>query len=157
MGWTVRNGDGALDFQTLGDVEKAYRLGLVEPGDELREHGRDQWMRAGDHPALRHSAPKQRGFAGSRGLMLGSVGGVAVALAALFFIARGQWAVGLALAAATTLFLMRFNRRVAMTHGTNALEKRPRLQGTAGTGSLRGTRGTARGFRLQPPRRLVRP
>ncbi len=160
MGWTVRNADGSLDFESLGDVEKAYRIGLVEPTDELREHGKESWGLAGDHPALRHSAPKPRGFAGSRGLLLGTASGVAVAIAALVFIVRGQWAVGLALAAATALFLLRFNRRVSLTHGSNAYENRPRLRGAttsrgvAGAGAARAGRAP---FRLQPPRRFVRP
>ena len=116
MPWTVKNEDGALDFPTLADVERAYRMGLVEPDDLLQEHGREAWRRAGDHPALQTSAPQKRSGM-SRPLLLGTLLAVALSLVALVLIARGQWALGLAMAAAVSLFLFRFNRRV-MTERT---------------------------------------
>jgi hypothetical protein len=112
MGWTVKNEDGSLEFPTLADVERAYRMGLVEPSDQLREHGKNHWSPAGEHPALRHSAPRKKSALPAR-VWLGSGLAVALAVVALVLIARGSWALGLAIAAGVTLFLFRFNRRVA--------------------------------------------
>ncbi len=113
MPWTVKNDDGALDFQTLADVERAFRMGLVEPDDLLQEHGKNTWRRAGDHPVLQSSAPKKRALLSMpKPVLLGTVLAVGLALVAFVLIARGQWAMGLAVAAAVSLFLFRFNRRV---------------------------------------------
>lgn len=111
MAWTVRNQDGALDFPTLADVERAWRMGLVGPDDELRADGQTRWQKASEHPALRSSPraghPKRTGLPS---LNLALV--VAFAIAALVLLAIGQWTFGLVLALGLSMYLMRMNRRL---------------------------------------------
>lgn len=110
MAWTVRNSDGSLDFPTLADVERAWRMGLVGPDDELREHGQLRWQKASQHPVLRSSA---RGGQQKRPAMSANLALVLVfALAALVLLVMGQWAFGLVLALGVAMYLMRMNRRL---------------------------------------------
>ena len=112
MPWTVRTPQGSLDFETLGDVARAYRNGLVSPEDEVREHGRETWRRADSIPALRSARPTPtRGL--PRSMLAGVVLPVALALFALFLMAKGEWLFALLIAVGVSLFMMRMTRRTA--------------------------------------------
>ncbi len=52
MRYTVRTKDGSLTYGSMGEVEKAYRSGLVEPEDEIQEEGTTTWRKAGAIPVL---------------------------------------------------------------------------------------------------------
>jgi hypothetical protein len=52
MKYTVRNQDGQLEYSSFGQVEQAWRLGFVEPSDEILEEGKTMWRRADSFPLL---------------------------------------------------------------------------------------------------------
>jgi hypothetical protein len=43
---------GVLDFDSFGQVEQAWLLGLIDPEDELLEEGKTVWRKAGAVPLL---------------------------------------------------------------------------------------------------------
>lgn len=109
MAWTVRTPEGSLDFPSLADVERAYRIGLIDPNDEIRDDRKTEWRKASAHPLLRsrHArAPR------TRKPMAGSVA-LAVVLAgvALYCLAAGDRISGLIIAFAVAALLMRLSRR----------------------------------------------
>ncbi|MGQ0506698.1 MAG: hypothetical protein ACT4TC_15405 [Myxococcaceae bacterium] len=57
MRYTVRTPDGELSYPTFADVAKAYRQGLVDADDEVREEGGTAWRKAGALPELRDVRP----------------------------------------------------------------------------------------------------
>ncbi len=52
MKYRVRNQDGELSYESFGQVEQAWLMGLVEPSDEILEEGKTQWRRADSYPVL---------------------------------------------------------------------------------------------------------
>ncbi len=53
MKYKVRSKDGGvLDFESFGQVEQAWLMGLVEPDDELLEEGKSVWRKAASIPLL---------------------------------------------------------------------------------------------------------
>jgi hypothetical protein len=52
MKFKVRTPEGELDFQSFGEVEKAWLMGLVGPDDELLEDGKTRWRKASSFPLL---------------------------------------------------------------------------------------------------------
>lgn len=52
MKFKVRTPEGELDFQSFGEVEKAWLMGLVGPDDELLEDGKQNWRKASSYPLL---------------------------------------------------------------------------------------------------------
>lgn len=46
MGYRVRNQDGEVHFESFRDLHNAYRIGLVEPEDEILQDGQQKWRRA---------------------------------------------------------------------------------------------------------------
>lgn len=53
MKYKVRTKDGGLlDFESFGQVEQAWLLGLIEPNDEVLEEGKTVWRKAGAIPLL---------------------------------------------------------------------------------------------------------
>ncbi|MGA9522306.1 MAG: hypothetical protein WBV82_12625 [Myxococcaceae bacterium] len=105
MAWTVRNENGALDFETFDELERAYRVGLVEPDDEVRDPNSHAWRRAGGHPRLvqaraaQHTATSPVPF----GYIL-----VAVLLTGvtLYVVVAGGWWLGLLLAMVVAAMLV---------------------------------------------------
>lgn len=52
MKFKVRTPDGELQFQSFGEVERAWLMGLVGPDDELLEDGKTNWRKASSFPHL---------------------------------------------------------------------------------------------------------
>lgn len=52
MKFKVRTPEGELEFQSFGEVEKAWLMGLVGPEDELLEDGKTMWRKASSFPLL---------------------------------------------------------------------------------------------------------
>jgi hypothetical protein len=52
MKFRVRSAEGELDYESFGQVEQAWLMGLVEPSDELLEEGKTHWRRADSYPLL---------------------------------------------------------------------------------------------------------
>lgn len=53
MKYKVRTKDGGeLDYESFGQVEQAWLLGLIDPDDELLEEGKTLWRKAGSIPLL---------------------------------------------------------------------------------------------------------
>ncbi|MBX5484508.1 MAG: hypothetical protein IRZ16_22020, partial [Myxococcaceae bacterium] len=97
MAWTVRTEDGSLEFESLGEIERAYRNGLVAPEDEVRAPGSERWQRADSLPVLRRAAGRRTAGVQAN-LRLGVALSIALAVAALWLIANGMWLVGLVVA-----------------------------------------------------------
>jgi hypothetical protein len=50
---TVRSADGGeLEYESFGQVEQAWLMGLVGPDDELLEEGKTAWRKARTYPLL---------------------------------------------------------------------------------------------------------
>lgn len=107
MAYTVRTPEGSLDFASLTDVARAYRAGLVEPEDELRE-GMGPWVKAGTHPVLRSEAPRRKTDWSAHAPFLLAA---ALSLAAFVSLAMGNWVLALLLAAVASAMLMRRKNR----------------------------------------------
>jgi hypothetical protein len=52
MRYRVRNAEGEIEFQSFGQLEQAWLMGLVEPSDEVLEEGKSLWRRADTIPLL---------------------------------------------------------------------------------------------------------
>jgi hypothetical protein len=57
MAYRVKNADGEISFPQFGDLEKAYRAGLVDPTDEVLEEGQERWVKVGSIKLLKGSEP----------------------------------------------------------------------------------------------------
>jgi hypothetical protein len=61
MKYTVRSRDsngeliGELKYESFGQIEQAWLMGLVEPSDEILEDGHTKWRRADSFPLLVNS------------------------------------------------------------------------------------------------------
>jgi Flp pilus assembly protein TadB len=58
MGYRVRNRDGEVRFESFRDLSNAYRVGLVEPEDEILQDGHQKW-RAARTVAHLQGAPRE--------------------------------------------------------------------------------------------------
>ncbi len=110
MAWTVRNSDGAVDFETFDELERAYRLGLVESDDEVRDPGGRAWRRAELHPRLVQARAAEQSATSPVpfGYIL-----LALVLAGvtLYVVAAGAWWLGLLLAIVLASMLMAVTSR----------------------------------------------
>ncbi|MCA3012279.1 MAG: hypothetical protein INH41_07755 [Myxococcaceae bacterium] len=52
MKYRVRNQDGELEFESFGQLEQAWLMGLVEPSDEVLQEGHAKWRRADSYAVL---------------------------------------------------------------------------------------------------------
>ncbi len=52
MKYRVRTKDGELEFQSFGEVERFWLMGMIEPDDELLEEGHTLWRKASSFPLL---------------------------------------------------------------------------------------------------------
>ena len=82
MAYRVRTPDGELMFPSLGDIERAYVQGLVDPDDEVREDGAEKWRKASSFPVLAQ-ARRPQANKDSRSQTLTVLGAVAVGVLAL--------------------------------------------------------------------------
>ncbi|MFB1479669.1 hypothetical protein [Corallococcus sp. RDP092CA] len=110
MAYRVRTPDGELMFPSLGDIERAYVQGLVEPDDEVREEGAELWRKASSLPALARARPQATDTA-RRAQTLTVAGAVAVGVLALVLLFTGtSWNIrmlGIALALVVSGMLTR--------------------------------------------------
>ena len=89
MAYRVRSPDGELMFPSLGDIERAYVQGLVDPDDEVREDGTEKWRKASSLPVLAQ-ARKPQAQKDARSQKLTVLGAVAVGVLALVLIITGS-------------------------------------------------------------------
>jgi hypothetical protein len=78
MKYRVRNQDGEIEFQSFGQLEQAWLMGLVEPSDEVLEEGKSLWRRADTIPLLaraRHHGDNVWGGAWFLWTLIGVAGG----------------------------------------------------------------------------------
>lgn len=52
MKYRVRSKEGELEYESFGQVEKAWLLGLIDPDDEILEEGHTKWRKANTIPLL---------------------------------------------------------------------------------------------------------
>ncbi|AFE06279.1 hypothetical protein COCOR_05251 [Corallococcus coralloides DSM 2259] len=111
MAYRVRSPDGELMFPSLGDIERAYLQGLVDPDDEVREDGAEKWRKASSLPALARAKRPHGQDTSKRAQTLTVVGAVAVGVLALVLLFTGtNWNVrmmGIALALVVSGLLTR--------------------------------------------------
>lgn len=55
MKYRVRSAEGELEYQSFGQIEQAWLMGLVEPSDEILEEGHTTWRRADSYPLLKRA------------------------------------------------------------------------------------------------------
>jgi hypothetical protein len=97
MSWTVRNQFGALEFETLQELELAQRLGVVSSEDEVLDPGSHEWRRVGTHEHLAR-ARTASARAGASPVPFGYIlAAVVMAAGSLYVLAKGAWAVSLLL------------------------------------------------------------
>src|SRR4051812_48487926 len=106
MKWTVRTKEGELVYGSFGEVEQAFRSGLVEPDDELREEGTDKWRKASALPLLAKAQPGKSAYLAGAQLWL-VVLAIALFSFALYSLARGRYAYGLGAALLISLVVTR--------------------------------------------------
>lgn len=100
MKYRVRSRDGEIEFQSFGQMEQAWLMGLVDPDDEVLEDGTTLWRKARTIPLLaRAERTHEQAWGGTWFLwvLAGVVGGTV----ALVLAASEDWtskAVGLLLA-----------------------------------------------------------
>lgn len=123
MAWTVRTPEGSLDFETIADVARAYRNGLVGPDDELSERGQAKWRKASAHPALSSISDTTKESRSQTPMLIPTLLAVVLAGAALYCLAIGQWVLGLVLAFAVAASLMRFSRRALAPRRTFSAQR----------------------------------
>ncbi|WP_342381236.1 hypothetical protein NVS55_16365 [Myxococcus stipitatus] len=109
MRYVVRTPDGELTYPSLGDVERAYTQGLVDPDDEVREETSELWRKAGSLPVLARARRPASGLA-ARGQWLAVAGCVALGVLALTLVLKESWSlriVGIVLALVVSSILTR--------------------------------------------------
>jgi hypothetical protein len=92
MGWTVRNEFGALEFETLEELELAQRLGVVSSKDEVLDPGSRDWHKVGKAVSARVGASPVP-FAP----FVYILAAVLMAAGSLYVLARGAWVLSLLL------------------------------------------------------------
>jgi hypothetical protein len=119
MKWTVRTKEGELVYESFGEVEKAWLLGLVEPDDELLEEGKTKWRRAGSIPLLVQARRTgEQAWGGAWFLWI--LTGIMLASSALWLARGGLYGAAVALG----IFTM-----AVMAYGTWRAAKRARPHG----------------------------
>lgn len=105
--YTVRTPDGELHFDSLYDVEKAWRSGLISHDDEIAEAGKPGWTKAGSMKVLQH-ASKADASTQSAGKLQSFwiVLVVILSVAALVLMAQSRLLVGGGLAVAAAIVLL---------------------------------------------------
>ncbi len=89
MKFRVRTQEGELEFQSFGEVERAWLMGLVGPDDELLEDGKTTWRKASSFPHLVNARRTgEQAWGGS--WFLWTVIGILLASATLWLIKAGE-------------------------------------------------------------------
>src|SRR5689334_7398992 len=119
MKFKVRNQEGELEFQSFGEVERAWLMGLVGPEDELLEDGKTMWRKANTFPHLVNARRTgEQAWGGS--WFLWTVMGIMLGSSAMWLIRDGYYLAG------GTLGLM---TAMVMTHVTVKASKRSKPYG----------------------------
>ncbi|MFN0063139.1 MAG: hypothetical protein ACKVPX_11570 [Myxococcaceae bacterium] len=118
MKWRVRTPDGELEFQSFGQLERAYWDGLVDPHDDICEEG-ERWRKAGTHPHLaEHRRPVRTA---ERHAQIGAVSlAVGVGSVCLWALTNGRYAVGAISGALTVAVVWRITYRASQRRRTGA-------------------------------------
>ena len=105
MKFKVRTPEGELQFQSFGEVEKAWLMGLVGPDDELLEDGKTTWRKASSFPLLVHARRTgEQAWGGT--WFLWTVMGILFGSGALWLLKEGQYLFGVMLGFATALVMV---------------------------------------------------
>src|SRR5258705_12394631 len=105
MKFKVRTQEGELEFQSFGEVERAWLMGLVGPDDELLEEGKTMWRKASTFPHL--ISARRRGEQAWGGTwFLWTVIGILLGSLAMWLIHEGLFIFGgvVSLATASLMF-----------------------------------------------------
>lgn len=119
MKFKVRTPEGELQFQSFGEVERAWLMGLVGPEDELLEDGKTTWRKANTFPLL-VQAQRTGDQAWGGSWFLWTVIGIMLASSALWLIRDGYYLYGGLLGIMTAM---------VMTHVTIKASKRSKPHG----------------------------
>jgi hypothetical protein len=126
MKFKVRTPEGELQFQSFGEVERAWLMGLVGPDDELLEDGKTSWRKASSFPLLVHARRTgEQAWGGT--WFLWTVIGILLGSAALWLIKEGQYLYGGTLGVMTAMVMVHVTVRAAQRsrpHG-NVTSSRP--------------------------------
>ena len=112
MKFTVRTPEGELTFQSFGEVEKAWLMGLVGPDDELLEDGKTMWRKASSFPHL-VNARRTGDQAWGGSWFLWTVIGILLASSAGWLIKAEQYLYGGILALMTAMVMTHVTVRAA--------------------------------------------
>ena len=96
LGIRVRTAEGELAFESLYDVDKAWKVGLVDPEDEIIEGSREGSIKAKDHPNLTRGEPDRSFFGAGHPIRVGLI--VAFGIAAMIAYRNGKFTLALGLA-----------------------------------------------------------
>lgn len=90
MKFRVKTPEGELEFQSFGEVERAWLMGLVGPDDELLEAGQTKWRKARTFPLLVNARRTgEQAWGGSWFLWV--ILGVLFGSATLWLLEAGLW------------------------------------------------------------------
>ena len=119
MKFKVRTPEGELEFQSFGEVERAWLMGLVGPEDELLEDGKTMWRKASSFPLLVNARRTgEQAWGGS--WFLWTVMGIMLGSCALWLIRDGYYLYGGLVGIAVAM---------VMTHVTVKASKRSKPHG----------------------------
>lgn len=115
MRYTVRTSSGGeLQFDGIEQLRESFRLGLVDPDDEVREEQSERWVKANAIPVLAIASRAKRAESQQRRSQnIALVVLVVCQIAAFVTLFTDYWPYGLALAIASAFMLMRFVKRHA--------------------------------------------
>jgi hypothetical protein len=124
--YKVKTQDGELEFQSFGEVERAWLMGLVGPDDELLEDGKTMWRKASSFPHL-VNARRTGDQAWGGSWFLWTVIGVTLGSSALWLLKAGEYLYGGLLGLMTAMVMIHVTVRAAQRskpHG-NVTSSRP--------------------------------
>ena len=112
MKFRVRTPEGELEFQSFGEVERAWLMGLVGPDDELLEDGKTMWRKASSFPHLVHARRTgEQAWGGS--WFLWTVIGILLGSATMWLIKAGEHLYGGLLGLMTAMVMIHVTVRAA--------------------------------------------
>ncbi len=112
MKFRVRTPEGELEYQSFGEVEQAWLMGLVGPEDELLEDGKTTWRKASSFPLLVQARRTgEQAWGGS--WFLWTVIGILLGSAALWLIKAGEYLYGGTLGIATAMVMIHVTVRAS--------------------------------------------
>ena len=112
MKFRVRTPEGELEYQSFGEVERAWLMGLVGPDDELLEDGKTTWRKASSFPLLVQARRTgEQAWGGS--WFLWALIGIVLGSAALWLLKLGEWLYGGLLGLMTAMVMIHVSVRAA--------------------------------------------